>query len=83
MKVKILKGRIETEDYFRPIHYDSLEDKINEFIKDKDVKNINMIRIENYNYMALVMYEELVDRSERAEQKEPWGTNGTTYEERA
>lgn len=63
MKVKILKGHIETEGYFRPIHYDSLENKINEFIKDKDVKNINMIRIEGYNYIALVMYEELVDRS--------------------
>lgn len=67
MKVKILKGHVETEGYFRPIDYDSLENRINEFIKDKDVKNINMIRIEGYNYIALIMYEELKDRNELAE----------------
>lgn len=78
MKVKIINGFYFGDTY-------TLEKDINNFIESNNivVKDIKILSKSERKDIALIMYEELKDVSERAEQKEPWGTNGTIQEERA
>lgn len=73
MKVKIINGFYFGDTY-------TLEKDINNFIESNNivVKDIKILSKSERKDIALIMYEELKDVSER----EPWGTNDITYEER-
>lgn len=82
MKVKMIKGYNEFY-YSRSNSCHTLEDKINNFIKENNIE-IKDIKLSATNEkdvsIALIMYEELIDVSEK---EKPWGTNGIITEERA